>query len=104
MSERATYQRCLNCGTEEVAGSYCTWCRWEEYDLVLHDHPADPDTGGVVCPLGSYMNPGPQYASGHASRAEQAIADARARLATLDLSAYHVVHHNASRPRLSERP
>lgn len=49
-----TFQRCLRCGTDEARGSYCTWCRTAEYELVDHRHGSGRDS----CPLGTYRNPG----------------------------------------------
>jgi hypothetical protein len=46
------HQRCLRCGTEEISGSFCTWCRTAEYELIEHRHD-----GGSGCPLGPYLNP-----------------------------------------------
>jgi hypothetical protein len=52
------YQRCLRCGTDEAAGSYCTWCRTADYDLIEHAHPsALGERGRGACPLGPYKNP-----------------------------------------------
>lgn len=66
--EGPTRQRCTRCGTDEQRGSYCTWCRMEEYDLIIHEHAAHN-----VCPLGTYTNPGPALADAHPERARQAI-------------------------------
>ena len=49
-----SFQLCLRCGRHEVAGSYCTFCRTAEYDLVDHGHAHD---AGAACPLGSYLDP-----------------------------------------------
>jgi hypothetical protein len=50
---RQLHQRCLTCGTEEAAGSFCTFCRTATYDLVIHLHREHN-----ACPLGPYLNPG----------------------------------------------
>ena len=49
-----SFQLCLRCGRHEVAGSYCTFCRTAEYDLVDHGHAHD---AGAACPLGPYLDP-----------------------------------------------
>lgn len=69
----AGFQRCLRCGTDEAAGSYCTWCRTAEYELVVHRHKAK----GGACPLGPYRNPGPALIAGKA-KADAAAAFNRA--------------------------
>lgn len=42
---------CLRCGRHETAGSYCSFCRTAEYDLVDH-----VDVKGS-CPLGAFRDP-----------------------------------------------
>jgi hypothetical protein len=49
-----SFQLCLRCGRHEVAGSFCTYCRTAEYDLVDHGHAHD---AGAACPLGPYLDP-----------------------------------------------
>ena len=47
-------QLCLRCGRHEYAGSFCSYCRTAEYDLVDHEHGKDT---GSTCPLGPYLDP-----------------------------------------------
>lgn len=48
------FQLCLRCGRHEQTGSYCTFCRTAEYDLVDHEHPGNRGPG---CPLGPRLDP-----------------------------------------------
>ncbi len=47
-------QLCLRCGRHEYAGSFCSFCRTAEYDLVDHDHAKGE---GSRCPLGPFLDP-----------------------------------------------
>jgi len=64
-----SYQRCLRCGTDEASGGYCTFCRWQEYELIEHNHFGVGEGSG--CPLGQVDNPGPARTFAHSKRAEE---------------------------------
>lgn len=53
-NDRPTVQLCLRCGRHEQLGSYCTFCRTAEYDLVDHAH-----TKHAACLLGAHLDPLP---------------------------------------------
>jgi hypothetical protein len=51
-------QLCTRCGRHEYSGSFCSYCRTADYDLVDHE-----DTGSdghhAACPLGPHLDPFP---------------------------------------------